>query len=284
MASTLPFMLLLLLLVPAFAGAFNITTILSQFPDFSALNNLLSRTGLAAEINRRDTLTVLAADNAAVSAAAGRPLDLIKKVLSLHVVLDYYDDAKLRKMTNRTAALPTLFQASGLASGLAGFLNVTDMPNGDVAFGSAVPGAPLSSKFVKVLVTHPYSISVLQLSSVIVPPGVSAGTNNTQSAPTPSPNAAPVPAPAPSRPKPRAPTMPPTPAPVSGGPIPSPIGSPPIPKAPIASPPAPVAYRVSPANAPGPVAGGDAAAMTTREVAGRIGIVVAFVAALGGVL
>nr|CAD1831990.1 unnamed protein product [Ananas comosus var. bracteatus] len=268
MASTLPFMLLLLLLVPAFAGAFNITTILSQFPDFSALNNLLSRTGLAAEINRRDTLTVLAADNAAVSAAAGRPLDLIKKVLSLHVVLDYYDDAKLRKMTNRTAALPTLFQASGLASGLAGFLNVTDMPNGDVAFGSAVPGAPLSSKFVK---RHS-------------PPGVSAGTNNTQSAPTPSPNAAPVPAPAPSRPKPRAPTMPPTPAPVSGGPIPSPIGSPPIPKAPIASPPAPVAYRVSPANAPGPVAGGDAAAMTTREVAGRIGIVVAFVAALGGVL
>lgn len=275
MASTLPFtLLLLLLLVPAFAGAFNITTILSQFPDFSALNNLLSRTGLAAEINRRDTLTVLAADNAAVSMAAGRPLDLIKKVLSLHVVLDYYDDAKLRKMTNRTAALPTLFQASGLASGLAGFLNVTDMPNGDVAFGSAVPGAPLASKLVKVLVTHPYSISVLQLSGVIVPPGVSA--------------AAPVPAPAPSRPKPRAPTMPPTPAPESGGPIPPPIGSPPIPTAPIASPPAPVAYRVSPANAPGPVAGGDVAApapaTATREVVGRIGVVVAFVAALGGVL
>ncbi|CAL9116749.1 unnamed protein product [Musa acuminata var. zebrina] len=157
------------------ADSHNITTILAKFPDFSTFSDLLTRTQLASDINSRKTITVLAVNNGAISSASGQPTDVLKKILSLHVVLDYYDGDKLHKLRNRSAILTTLFQSSGVASGRSGFLNVTDMDNGQVSFGSAVPGSSLDANFVKVLATQPYNISVVEISSVIVPPGLSDG-------------------------------------------------------------------------------------------------------------
>ncbi|XP_026399831.1 fasciclin-like arabinogalactan protein 3 [Papaver somniferum] len=91
--------------------------------------------------------------------------------MSLHVVIDYYDESILQKLPNKTAHLTTLFQSTGLANGQQGFLNVTDT-SVEVKFGSAV--------------------QVLQISSLIMPPGIE--NSNTP----PAPKAA---APAPSKSK-----------------------------------------------------------------------------------
>jgi hypothetical protein len=143
------FILLSFFLIFSSATAFNITKLLGRHPEFSTFNGYLTETQLAAEINRRQTITVLAVGNRDLSSLSGKPIDVIKNVLSLHVVLDYYDVSKLQSLTNKTALLTTLFQSSGQATDQRGFLNVTDLSSGEVVFGSAVKDSPLTAKFVK---------------------------------------------------------------------------------------------------------------------------------------
>ncbi|XP_042486143.1 fasciclin-like arabinogalactan protein 14 [Macadamia integrifolia] len=191
------------------ATAFNITKILEQHSDFSNFNNLLTQTQLASQINSRQTITVLALDNGAIGSISGKSNDVVKDILALHVVLDYYDQQKLQKISKKTALLTTLFQTSGLANSQLGFLNVTVTSNG-IAFGSAVEDSPIDSNLVKSVASQPYNISVLQISSPIIPQGIdsikaNSSSNHTNSPPpkkSPGPSKAPSPksakAPAPS--------------------------------------------------------------------------------------
>ncbi|KAF5726310.1 hypothetical protein HS088_TW23G01055 [Tripterygium wilfordii] len=153
-------------------NAFNITRILEQYPEFSTFNALLNTTKLAAEINHRQTITVLAVDNGAAGGISGKPSDLVKSILSAHVILDYYDVQKLKKLSKQSSILTTLFQTTGNATHQQGFVNVTKMSNGDILFGSATKGAELNSKLMQVVTTRPYNISVLQVSSIIEAPGL----------------------------------------------------------------------------------------------------------------
>ncbi|KAK1316799.1 Fasciclin-like arabinogalactan protein 14 [Acorus calamus] len=172
--SSLHLLLLLLLSAATFSTAFNITKILNQYPDYSIFNALLSETGVADAINHRQTITVLAVPNGPASALSSQPPDVAKRLTSLHVVLDYYDIDKLRNLSKGTT-LTTLFQTTGLASGHLGFLNVSHTKNPDgLAFGSAVPGSPLSASLVKTIAAQPYNVSVLEVSAVIFPPGIAA--------------------------------------------------------------------------------------------------------------
>ncbi|KAG6407457.1 hypothetical protein SASPL_130448 [Salvia splendens] len=93
------------LLLPSPTAAHNITRILEKDPDFSTFNHYLTVTQLAPEINRRETITVCAVDNAAMSDLLSKHLSLgaIKNVLSLHVLLDYFDAKKLHQITDGTA-------------------------------------------------------------------------------------------------------------------------------------------------------------------------------------
>lgn len=147
------------------SNSFNITNILNQNNEFSTFNNLLSQTGLASTINSRQTITVLALSNDAMTMFSSQSTEDNKKSLGLHIVLDYYDIKKLRSI--KSVILTTLFQASGQAKGLQGFVNATVMNNGDVMFGSAVRGSGLDSKLIDSVATHPYNISVLHISSYI---------------------------------------------------------------------------------------------------------------------
>ncbi|CAN6483843.1 unnamed protein product [Victoria cruziana] len=156
-------------------SSYDITSILSQFSDFSVFNSYLSQTNLVVEINSRKTITVLAVSNDGMSALSGQPLDAIKRILRLHVILDYYDQQKLQHLSHRSTLLTTLFQTTGTAANEAGFLNVTVLSSGTVAFGSAMKGASLSSNLVKSIASQPYDVSVLQISSVIFPPGLTDG-------------------------------------------------------------------------------------------------------------
>ncbi|KAG2658255.1 hypothetical protein PVAP13_1KG226600 [Panicum virgatum] len=195
MASRPPAIALLLVLAgfASPAAAFNITRLLGEFSDFSTFNSLLSQTKLAEEINRRQTITVLAVDNGAAGGISSLPSDVQRKVLSMHLVLDYYDTAKLGAIKNHTTLLTTMFQSSGKATDRMGFLNFTKRSDGVMVFGSAQPGAPKNSQMVKSVASRPYNISVLQVSAPIVPPGVGGSADsgappphNKATAPAPS--------------------------------------------------------------------------------------------------
>lgn len=97
-------MLLLLVLSaspPTCQGAAqNITAILGARPDLGEFSTLLTSTGLADDINRRSTpVTALAVDNAGMAPlkAQGVPPELVRRSLSVHVLLDYLDDARLQR-------------------------------------------------------------------------------------------------------------------------------------------------------------------------------------------
>ncbi|WJX09918.1 hypothetical protein P8452_00699 [Trifolium repens] len=68
--------------------------------------------------------------------------------------------------------LTTLYQASGLAVNQQGFLKVKLIGEGEIAFGSAVSGAPIDVELVKTVVSQPYNISILQVTKPIVAPGI----------------------------------------------------------------------------------------------------------------
>ncbi|PKA51401.1 Fasciclin-like arabinogalactan protein 14 [Apostasia shenzhenica] len=235
-AASLP--LLLVLLLAGGAAAHNITRLLSDYPDFSTFNSLLSQTKLADEINSRRTITVLAVPNGAVGSVAGLSSDIQRRVLSVHVILDYYDLDKLRSLKKHSTIVTTLFQASGIAESRTGFLNVTKFDDGKISFGSAAPSSSLVSNLVGSIAARPYNISVLQVTSVVVPPGID-GLNTTQpvASPPPPPTAA-APTPSAKSPPPPAANAPPADSPVASAPADAPTAEAPVADAPAAEAPA----------------------------------------------
>ncbi|KAL9243965.1 hypothetical protein vseg_017793 [Gypsophila vaccaria] len=159
---------LALLAIATSSTAFNITKILSHHPEFSTFNDYLTKTHLANEINSRETITVLALDNSAMSSLLSKHFNLptLRNVLSLHILVDYYGAKKLHQITDSTTTTASMFQSSGDADGNSGYVNITDLHGGKVGFGPAdVDG--LHSYFVKSLVEMPYNISVIQISQVL---------------------------------------------------------------------------------------------------------------------
>lgn len=230
-ASTLLCLALFLLLSSA-TSAFNITKLLGRHSALSTFNDFLTKTQLAEQINSRNTITVLVVDNKDLAGVSGIPLDTIKKILSLHVILDYYDIEKLTELPNKTALVPTLFQASGLAIGQQGFLNVSLINEGEIAFGSAVKGSSLNSKLVESVAAQPYNISVLQITSPIVPPGI----DQSAASPTNSPPEAATPVAAPKKSPVTAPAHSPADKPVPETPAPRGAGAPTVSPVPLLAP------------------------------------------------
>ncbi len=157
-----------LLFLSCAAHAHNITRILAKHPEFSTFNHYLTVTHLAGEINRRETITVLAVSNAGMADLLSKHLTVtvIKNVLSLHVLVDYFGARKLHQITDGTASSATLFQSTGSAPGTAGFVNITDLKHGKVGFGAQDSGH-LNAYFVKSIDEIPYNISVLQISQIL---------------------------------------------------------------------------------------------------------------------
>ncbi|XP_057440856.1 fasciclin-like arabinogalactan protein 2 [Lotus japonicus] len=146
-------------------GSHNITRILAKHPDFSTFNHYLTLTHLAGEINHRQTITILAIDNAAMSSLLDKHLTLstLKNVLSLHVLVDYFGAKKLHQITNGTTLVSSMFQATGSAAGTAGYVNITNLKGGKVGF-AAEDNDGLHSFYVKSVEELPYVISVLEIS------------------------------------------------------------------------------------------------------------------------
>ncbi|XP_044493061.1 fasciclin-like arabinogalactan protein 8 [Mangifera indica] len=164
--------LFLVLIVSAMCTAVtahNITDILKDHPEYSQFNGYLSQTKLADEINRRTTITVLVLNNSAMSALVGNnPITVIKDELMVHVLLDYFDGKKLHQFSNGTTLTTTLYQTTGNAQGNSGFVNITDLRGGKVAFGAAALGSKLDSFYSKSIKQIPYNISVIKISYPII--------------------------------------------------------------------------------------------------------------------
>ena len=254
------------------ATCFNITKLLDTYPDFSVFNQHLTETKLYAEINKRQTITVLAVANDAMGGVQGSA-DVIKNIMSNHVVLDYYDEVKLNKLSKNTALLTTLFQSTGLAEQQQGFLNVTKMKSGEIMFGSAVKGSQLNSKLVKKIAAQPYNISVLQVSAPIVAEGIqNAG------APKKAPSS-PPPAPSPKKAKsPKAAEAPEAEAPEAEAPTADAPADAPEADTPSDAPTADTPTADAPAAADGPAADADAADDKKKSSATRACVGLALVA------
>lgn len=168
----LTFLSTLVLLSSTVVVAHNITLILDRYPDFTQFNSLLSQTKLADEINRRKTITILAVTNARLGSLSGRLVDVQKRILSNHVVLDYYDTMKLNKLKDTKTVLTTLYQATGTADDKQGFLDVIHKKDGSIVFGSAMKGAPIDAQMEGSVASQPYNISVLSISHPIIAPGI----------------------------------------------------------------------------------------------------------------
>ncbi|KAL6144049.1 PREDICTED: fasciclin-like arabinogalactan protein 2 [Fragaria vesca subsp. vesca] len=160
---------ILLLLFTSTSQAHNITRILAKHPSLSTFNHYLTLTHLAAEINRRQTITVLAIDNAAMDAILAKHFSIptLKNVLSLHVLVDYFGAKKLHQLTGGTTLTATMFQSTGTADGTSGYVNITNLKGGKVGFGTEDNDGKLNSFYEKSVQEIPYNISVLQISQVL---------------------------------------------------------------------------------------------------------------------
>jgi uncharacterized surface protein with fasciclin (FAS1) repeats len=160
------------------SNAHNITRILAKDPDFSTFNHYLSATHLADEINRRQTITVLAVDNSAMSSilSNGYSLYQIRNILSLHVLVDYFGTKKLHQITDGSTSTASMFQSTGSATGTSGYINITDIKGGKVAFGVQDDDSKLTAHYVKSVFEKPYNISVLHISQVLTSPEAEAPT------------------------------------------------------------------------------------------------------------
>ncbi|CAN6253455.1 unnamed protein product [Urochloa humidicola] len=161
---------------PPCHAAHNITAILSGRRDLGEFCRELTATGLADDIDGRNTITVLAVDDAHMAPlkARGLPRDTLRRVLSLHVLVDYYDEAKLRRLPGGSADVSTLFQASGDAPGSAGMVGIAERRGGRVAFVPQDGGGSGAVFYVRSLHQAPYNISVLQVSGVMSSPAAEA--------------------------------------------------------------------------------------------------------------
>nr|ACF87282.1 unknown [Zea mays] len=158
---------------PVAATKYNITKILAPYKEYSKFNDMLSKTRLAYDINRRQTITVLAVDNSAMSALDHYSLQTIRHILELHVLVDYYGDKKLKKLAHGSTASSSMFQAwtciqaTGSASGMSGYVNIT-RKDGKVSFMTEdADDTAKPSRYVKSVKEFPYDIAVLQVSSII---------------------------------------------------------------------------------------------------------------------
>uniref|UniRef100_A0A0E0GCJ9 FAS1 domain-containing protein n=1 Tax=Oryza nivara TaxID=4536 RepID=A0A0E0GCJ9_ORYNI len=179
-------MLLLFVALGACRATHNITAILADHRELAEFGRQLTATGLADDIDGRNTITVLAVDDAHMAQlrARGLPREALRHVLSLHVLVDYYDDAKLHRLPGGSAVVSTLFQASGDAPGSEGMVKIAVRRGGRVAFvPQDVDDARANVFYVKSVHEAPYNISVLQVSAVITSPAAEAPSSATESKP-----------------------------------------------------------------------------------------------------
>ncbi|GAU15185.1 hypothetical protein TSUD_09230 [Trifolium subterraneum] len=158
--------LTIFLAVSSSIHAFDIIKLLADKPDYATFSKHLTETKLVDQINSRKTVTVLVVNNDAMSAISGKSPELIKSVMSTHVLLDYYDEKNLiQDVIGKNQPLTSLNQQGSVKVALIG--------EGSIAFGSAASGAPApDAEVVQPVVSEPSSFSIIEVSKLIMASGL----------------------------------------------------------------------------------------------------------------
>ncbi|KAG0595118.1 hypothetical protein M758_UG141000 [Ceratodon purpureus] len=231
---------LLLLGILAVASAQDVSTVLAQYPQYSKFNELLKSTGVLTEVNMRYSMTILLPEdgifNGYVGSHPSYTTQMVADVIRYHCLLQYFGGDELQNLNAQNGAvITTLYQTTGRANGLDGFVNITAQPDGSRSVSPSTPGSPIQANIITNVTQYPYNYSFLQISAVLEPLGLAAA----QLAPTTPPSVAPVPAP-----------MTPVEVPVVA-PVSSPVSVPVIAPTPVSVPVlAPVAEVPSPVMSP----------------------------------
>ncbi|KAE9586998.1 hypothetical protein Lal_00004935 [Lupinus albus] len=180
-----------LALLLAFSSCIHAFDVLKSFgsdPEFTQFIKALTDTKLVDEINKRSTITVLSLNNEAMSSLSGKSTSTLKDILSTHLLLDFYDEKALFYANTNHTKMPTLFQSSGKAVNDQGYIYVSLINEGEIAFASAVNNA-YKSLLVKTVGSEPNTLSVLEVSAPIIAPGIESTVTPVVSvaAPVPSP-------------------------------------------------------------------------------------------------
>ncbi|CAN6238075.1 unnamed protein product [Urochloa humidicola] len=151
---------------PAALAAFDLIQMLVDKPQYAGFSKLLAQTNVAAEANQLRAASLLVVPEKTIGSLVALPADKLRLAVANHVLLSYFDPIKLDEMKTRTAMLPTLLSGADKALGV---LNYSRAGDGQMYFGS--PGAPCVAKLVKVVAARPYSMSIMEISEPILPPG-----------------------------------------------------------------------------------------------------------------
>ncbi|XAR69630.1 hypothetical protein NMG60_11001306 [Bertholletia excelsa] len=185
------FLVVCLVSLSSGAVADGLGRVLRRYPEFSKFTDMLNDTGLIKKSHGLGALTALAVHNDQMGVLEGQAPDVIERVLSVHVVLDYLNVLKIKNMAKQSELFTNLFQHTGTTDGRQGYINVTKLgANKEIFFRSAVRDAPFSAKLVREVYTQPFNNCVLQVSNIIYTPGIEGSLK-----PAPVPLPAPVPEP-----------------------------------------------------------------------------------------
>ncbi|KAK9734824.1 hypothetical protein RND81_04G165300 [Saponaria officinalis] len=155
--------------------AFNITEILSHYPDLSDFTALLTTTGVSAAVDHFSSVTILAVPNTYLRSS---PITLLSSSLSpntlsdvirYHVLLQYLTWSDLRRIQQPGSLITTLLQTTGRVPDNLGSLNATfNATNGVVSFHPPNNNT-VSTTVISLLKTVPYNLSILTVDSLLFP-------------------------------------------------------------------------------------------------------------------
>ncbi|CAM6127230.1 unnamed protein product [Calypogeia fissa] len=154
-------------------GIFNITAILEPYPSYSAFNQWLTDSGVAEEANARTTITVFASTNDVVNtylSSVNGTVDpvIIADTLRYQILLTYYGWTELAEISlNNHTSVTTLLQTTGRANDT-GFVDIYHTTKG-VVVGHYHTDSYGNKTVTGNVTKHPYSYSVLELSSLLLP-------------------------------------------------------------------------------------------------------------------
>ncbi|KAF7840267.1 fasciclin-like arabinogalactan protein 4 [Senna tora] len=179
---TFLFYIFLLLSSSPPAHSFNITTLLSNFPDLSQFTSLLSSTSsVLADLDRRSSLTILAVPNSLLSSSSDLTRHRISPtsladVLRYHVLLEFFAWSDLRSIPPSGKLVTTLYQTTGRATDNSGSVNITRDPlTGVVSVHSPVPypysASSSNATVLSLIKTLPYNVSIFAVNSLLIPFG-----------------------------------------------------------------------------------------------------------------
>ncbi|CAN1190797.1 Fasciclin-like arabinogalactan protein 14 [Linum perenne] len=167
------FLILFLISLATSSSAFNVTNVLGPLPEFSTFTNYLAQAGLVGMMTDLNNVTILAVDNANMAPISGKSFAEMKRIMTMHVIPEYYDLHRLNSLPNGAALIRTAYVMTGLARGKEGMLLVNKRGKmGRFSFASAqLPRArPDDVNLVKSVVVLSRNISVFHVSGLIVTP------------------------------------------------------------------------------------------------------------------